>query len=727
MNLGLKGTSFMYGCLGGLVFGSAWLATEAFFHSLLGKVGLGAALYANFRLGGVPLVLLASAMGLVAALWASRWWPRLRHYLRPTEPAKRLTHAAAVVCLLGCGVCLALGTLVVGPAVSSTINTPVFAAAVLLVAQLMLLAIASSLLPFFYAVSLALLTWVARRKALAGLATPGGVLVAFLLLALPAAFFAIPSSSRAVLPWERLIGPTVGVLLATLVLRRWRRLRASHARWVTAGAMTVVTLLGILGVLAQPSASLDQVYEAKGVAVAWLPLVRPLLDVDGDGHLAVFGGRDCAAFDPSLHPGRVEVPNNGIDEDCSGTDLKLPEARVILGRTKYPVPPGLSKTPNIILVTADGLSYRHTSLGGYERPITPGLVALAKRATSFEHAFSTSSATDVSFPALMTGRYPLELPLALGSPKPRPFAIARPVATLAGELKRHGYHTVFIAPGHFFLQWHELLSGFDEVVRSAVDYSEELAGPERTHTGGRVSDAAIQAINSSDRPLFLWVHYFDMHWPYETPRTEDPLGQGYPVDKYDAEVRFADRQWSRVFEAVERRWLPADRLLIFTADHGEAFDSKHQENARHNAHLHTSEVRVPFIVQAPWRRGDSIGGLATHLDLWPTLANLLALNAPNALRGESLVPCLSQGKQPEKTVVYGFFLLPDLALGQVSVRTRNFNLLQWRSGRGSQLFRWQDDPLEDRDVSERDRLWLDWLTLLANQVVAQTPRAAQKE
>ena len=41
------------------------------------------------------------------------------------------------------------------------------------------------------------------------------------------------------------------------------------------------------------------------------------VDTDGDG---TPDGSDCAPGDPAIHPGAVEVPDDGIDQDCSGTD-----------------------------------------------------------------------------------------------------------------------------------------------------------------------------------------------------------------------------------------------------------------------------------------------------------------------------------------------------------------------------------------------------------------------
>jgi len=53
--------------------------------------------------------------------------------------------------------------------------------------------------------------------------------------------------------------------------------------------------------------------------------LQTLTDVDRDGISSLFGGQDCAPFDGDRSPSAKEIAGNGIDEDCDGADLIIPD------------------------------------------------------------------------------------------------------------------------------------------------------------------------------------------------------------------------------------------------------------------------------------------------------------------------------------------------------------------------------------------------------------------
>src|SRR5207237_3750230 len=109
------------------------------------------------------------------------------------------------------------------------------------------------------------------------------------------------------------------------------------------------------------------------------------------------------------------------------------------------------------------------------------------------------------------------------------------------------------------------------------------------------------------RPLFLWVHYYDPHQPYDPPAPfrdafQPAAGSGRSsferdVAAYDGEIRFADEALGRLIDAVDEV-VGADRTIIVVAsDHGEGL-MQHGWMG-HGAHLYEELVRAILVVRAP--------------------------------------------------------------------------------------------------------------------------------
>jgi len=159
-------------------------------------------------------------------------------------------------------------------------------------------------------------------------------------------------------------------------------------------------------------------------------------------------------------------------------------------------------------------------------------------------------------------------------------------------------------------------------------------------SAAEVSDAAIVWLkqNAAARQRwFLFAHYFDAHWPYE-PLPEDAARFD---SAYDAEIAAADRELGRLLAFVDS--LPGRTLIVFTADHGEGL-GEHGE-AMHNRFVYNSTLHVPLLIALegvvePRRR---IHANVGHVDLLPTVLDLLGLDKPDGLDGRSLAPVLGAG------------------------------------------------------------------------------------
>ena len=186
--------------------------------------------------------------------------------------------------------------------------------------------------------------------------------------------------------------------IAVIVLAAMLAPRARSKVWLGLGLGAPLVLLA-LG--ARAASALD----APGVALAFersAPLGAPLLrgwrrffDRDHDGYAARFGGGDCDDHAAAVNPGAEDVPENGIDEDCSGRD-----ERALAAAPAASTPSNLNQSKalrdklpaslNVVLLTIDTLRY-DLGYAGNPRPLSPKLDELARESVVFDKAYSLAS------------------------------------------------------------------------------------------------------------------------------------------------------------------------------------------------------------------------------------------------------------------------------------------------------------------------------------------------
>lgn len=457
--------------------------------------------------------------------------------------------------------------------------------------------------------------------------------------------------------------------------------------------------------LQNPALSLSVEREAP-LAARVLVSLRQLLDRDGDGYSARWGGGDCDDQDPGRSPDAEDIPGNGIDEDCSGTDQKI-EPLV----ARPPVTPprvgaaelravALAKLPerlNVVLLTVDSLRW---DLGytGYPREITAHIDQLAAESVVFERAYALASYTAKSLPPMLIGKYAGETH--------RGFLhfnrFDKRETFVAERLQRGAIRTVSVQGHWYFYQaQYGMARGFDVVNSSAAPKKAQREG-DRGWTSDRLSDAVLEELEKlEDQRFFLWAHYTDPHAEY-VEHEDFNFGTGSRA-RYDSEVAFVDAHIGRVLAALRQSPSWDRTVVILSSDHGEAFGEHRM--IRHGFELWEELIRVPLLVRIPNVPARRIATPRSQIDLVPTLLDLFSLPPASGqggdfTSGESLLVELvgSQGSQPSKRPIF-----VDMPEGPHNEERRAYIdqdlKLTTRGTRALGLYDLAKDPGETEDLS----------------------------
>src|SRR5580704_11826286 len=417
----------------------------------------------------------------------------------------------------------------------------------------------------------------------------GLVLAALVGAGLAASWIVLPQS-RSVLPIRLVTSGVIialGMGLGSMLHDRPRRAPRTrkHALWFAAAAFALIvpTLIWWGG---DP--------EAKYVAITSSPaldklvdLVRFTNDLDRDGFGSLLGENDCAPLDPSIHPGAIDIPDDGIDQNCDGHDFTL-RAPLVAAGPHLGVPPDFKKPWNFLFITVDTLRYDHTTFGGYaqaakHRDTTPRLSELVKKSTSFTFCNAPSAGTMASIPSIITSKYfhdgiALDVTGVLPGMPPR----LKPENVLLTEImKRAGYYTGVIASHEYWNDW-----GMEQGVDDYDNSIGKIPDPFRVAADKSTDHALAWISRQQGKKWFLWVHYIDPHGRYVAHPDVVDYGSSEP-DLYDAEIKWTDQQIGRLLDELQHMPSTPNTIIVLTSDHGDSM-------AEHNVPLGTHGTALYF-------------------------------------------------------------------------------------------------------------------------------------
>jgi len=353
-------------------------------------------------------------------------------------------------------------------------------------------------------------------------------------------------------------------------------------------------------------------------------------DQDGDGTPL---RDDCDDEDPAIHPGAVDVPSDGVDQDCSGLD---------------------EDTPDVLVLELEGLPSHVLAATGGHGPdlVMPELDALTRRpdARLFTHYETAAGQTAPGFASAMCSLMP-----HYGAGITRAYG-GIGLHCLPEILAERGYEPRMIQNGDPNFDNQRAFAehaGFSSV-EDAHDIERAVGGAQRVSHWGVVDAALFHRLSEvfaartpEDSPLFVLAQSISNHYPYALP---DPRfarpGPGGPTwqktRSTSAYVDYALGGLVRALDALAR--VPGRRplLVVMSGDHGHPAEV-HAGDRMPASALYDENVHTPLVLWAPGRpellaRLDEAAREApcSSLDLMPTLLGLLGIQAVNAAMGRDL-------------------------------------------------------------------------------------------
>ena len=171
-------------------------------------------------------------------------------------------------------------------------------------------------------------------------------------------------------------------------------------------------------------------------------------------------------------------------------------------------------------------------------------------------------------------------------------------------------------------------------------------------------------------------------------------------EHYFANVTMIDTQIGRLMEALERRGVLQDTVIIFTSDHGDCLnDHGHSQKWT----MYEGSVRVPAIVWAPGRvvSGRTVDDLVSLFDFGPTILELAGISAPRWMEARSLLPYLHDEAAESRPHVFAEHAGDRILSGtefMTMIRDDRWKLVHFVDSEEGQLFDMHADPQELRNI-----------------------------
>jgi len=416
--------------------------------------------------------------------------------------------------------------------------------------------------------------------------------------------------------------------------------------------------------------------------------------------------------------------------------------------------------PNIVYIVADDLGWKDVGFHGSDIK-TPNLDKLAAGGVKLEQFYALPMCTPTRA-ALMTGRYPMRYGLQTGViPTGMTYGLATDEWLLPQALKEAGYATAIVGKwhlGHGDRKYWPCQRGFDHQygpLIGEIDYfTHEASGKvdwyrnnkvvkEKGYSTTLLGDEAVKLIggHNPESPLFLYLAFNAAHTPYQAPgeyldqykNITDPSRRAYA-----GSITAMDDQIGRVLEALDKKKMRDNTLIVFMSDNGGTRNPMFS-----GAIADVSKVKIPcdngpyregkgmnyeggtrVVALANWPghmpAGATVDEMIHTVDMYPTLAGLSGASTAKSkpLDGLDVWPTISQGKpSPRTEIVY------NIEPFRAALRQGDWKLV-WRTvlPQNVELYNITKDPSEKENLATQYPDKVAALQKRVNELAAQAAK-----
>jgi len=349
-----------------------------------------------------------------------------------------------------------------------------------------------------------------------------------------------------------------------------------------------------------------------------------------------------------------------------------------------------AERPNIL--------YLHShDTGRYIQPYgyavrTPNLQKLAEESILFRQAFDAAPTCSPSRAALLTGQCPHKNGM-LGLAH-RGFKLNDYRQHVLHWLRPHDYRSTLIGVQHIAKD--PSVIGYDEIV------------PTKSVKVADVAPAAVRFLQGSPKqPFFLDVGFHETHREFPRPGAKhDPRYTEPPsliadtretredMASFATSAEVLDGGVGAVLNALEASGLAQNTLVISTTDHGIAFPGM-----KCNLTVHGTSVYLMLRGPGGFGGGKVCDAMVSHMDLYPTICELLNIDKPDWLEGRSLLPLVRGERQSIHDELFAEVNYHAAYEPKRAVRTARYNYIRHFGDKRTPV-------LPNCDDSPSKNLWL---------------------